>query len=335
VTMFTALGGDVEVHDDTAIGTTTVTGAVFADTIHVHSAASPPTIDGIIAPDEWLASIMYDVSDLAGRGGTPQPAGSSIAYFLYDSAFVYLAMDCPNRTTRVDWDQFGPYMDEDRNGIWSIDSSEGNHWVEYVGGDSVIYCALLSTLPDTWTMGVAPGATGASSLSSGHLQFEASIPIGAARWEYNINPGDTVGYFQYTSFDTNSSYVGWWPQSLTTSQWSYPRYYGPMVFDTIIPGVEDRSPKPLFALYKASPSIVRDQACISYYVGRQANVELAVYDATGSLVKTLVTGEAAPGERTVIWNRTDNGGKRAAAGTYFYRLTVDDRSVSGKAIVLQ
>ena len=337
VTMFTALGGDVDAHDDTATGTTTVTGAVFADTIHVRPAGSiPPTIDGSIAPGEWSASTAYDVSDLAGRGGTPQPAGSSIAYFLYDSAFVYLAMDCPNRTIRVDWDQFGSYMDEDGSGTWSTDSSEGGCAVEYVEpSDEVIYRAMLDTVPDTWEMGVLPGALSASSLSSGHLQFETRIPIGAAKWEYSINPGDAVGYFQYTAFDNNSSYVGWWPQTLTSSQWSYPQYYGPMVFDAIIPGVEDGSAKTPLAMYKVSPSIVRDQACISYYVGYRANVELGVYDASGSLVRTLATGVAAPGERTVTWNRTDNGGKRVAAGTYFYRLSVDDRSVSGKAIVLK
>ncbi len=338
VTMFTAMGSDVNPGNDTCTGTTTVTGAVFSDTIRVHRLNSfAPTIDGNITPEEWSASIMYDISDLAGRGGTPQPAGSNIAYYLYDFAagFVYFAMDCPNRTSRVDWDQFGPFMDEDNDGKWSSDSSEGNHWVEFVGGDEVLYRALLDTLPNTWEMGVAPSAMSASSLVSGHLQFEAKIPIGAEKWQYNINPGDTVHYFQYTAFDNLGTYAGWWPQSLTMARWANPRYYGRMIFDSIVQGVEGPNPKAPYALYKASPSLVRDRASIGYYVGRQANVELGVYDATGSLVKTLVRGMVTPGERTAAWNRTDDRGRRVADGTYFYRLVVDGEAVSGKAIVLK
>jgi hypothetical protein len=281
---------------------------------------------------------MYDISDLAGRGGTPQPAGSNIAYYLYDSAggSVYFAVDCPNYSSRVDYDQFGPFMDEDKSGTWSIDSSEGNHWVEYVApNDEVLYRALLDTVPNSWEMGVTPGAVSASSLASGHLQFEAEIPIGAGKWEYNINTGDIVGYYQYTAVAGGANFIGWWPQTLTMSNWANPRYYGPMIFDSEPPGVEGRTPKPPYALYKASPSVIRDQARISYYVGRQANVELGVYDATGSLVKSLASGVVTPGERSATWNRTDNRGRRVADGTYFYRLVVDGEAVSGKAIVLK
>jgi len=339
VTMFTSLTTDEDPSNDTATGRTKVTGAVFSDTIRVHRlAAFAPTIDGYIEPGEWSASVMYDISDLAGRGGSPQPAGSNIAYYLGDfsEGLVYFAMDCPNRSTRVDWDQFGPFMDEDRNDKWSSDSSEGNHWVEYVAsGDEVLYRALLDTVPNTWEMGQTPGAVSASSLTSGHLQFEAKIPIGAGKWEYSINPGDTVGYFQYTAFDNNALYVGWWPQTLTASRWSYPRYYGTMIFEPETTGVAGPTPKMPYALYRASPSLVRDHARISYYVGRQANVELGVYDATGSRVRTLASGVVEAGERVADWDRTDDLGKRVANGTYFYRLAVDGEAISGKAVVLK
>jgi flagellar hook assembly protein FlgD len=88
-------------------------------------------------------------------------------------------------------------------------------------------------------------------------------------------------------------------------------------------------------LYQASPSLIRDYARISYYVGRRADVELGVYDATGSLVRTLASGSATPGLRTAVWNRADNRGRRVASGTYFYRLVVDGDAVSGKAVILK
>lgn len=99
------------------------------------------------------------------------------------------------------------------------------------------------------------------------------------------------------------------------------------------PGVQE-SPRPMFALSGASPSFVRGQALISYYVAGRSDVSLGVYDATGKLVKTLVNGQVTPGEQTAVWNRTSNSGQLVASGTYFYRLTVDGRSASSKAVVL-
>lgn len=340
ITMFTALGEDQNPHNDTMTGTTTVTGAVFSDTIHVRRLSYfAPTIDGHITSEEWSASLMYDISDLAGRGGAPRPAGSNIAYFLYDSVAgcVYFAVDCPNRSTRIDYDQFSPFMDENRSRSWSADSSEGNHFIEFVAPntDEVIYRAILDTLATrVWEMGAAPDAQSASSLASGHLQFEAKIPIGTGKWQYNIKPGDTVGFWQYTAFDSGATFVGWWPQTLTMSGWANPRYYGTMVFDRDITGIAGQTPRTSYALYQAGPTLVRDQARISYFLGRAAKVQLGVYDATGSLVKTLAHGDMTPGERTVTWNRTDNEGRRVAEGTYFYRLTVAGEAVSSKAIVL-
>ncbi len=337
VTLLTTLGSDEDKYNDTLAAATTVVGAIFTDTIRVHAAGpSAPTLDGNIATGEWSASDVYDVSDIEGQGGSPQPAGSCLAYFLYDSAFVYTAMECPYRTVRVDLDQFGLFVDEDHSGWWSTDSSEGGYAIEYAQpGDQVTYRAALDTLGSLWEMGVAPGAVSVSSLLSGHLQFEAKIPIGAYKWQLNVKGGDTVGHFQYSAVDSLGTYIGWWPQSLTIPEWPNPRYYGTMVFDAAAPGVRTRDMAATFALYRASPSLVRDRADIRYCVGRQTEVRLSVYDAAGSLVRTLVNGRVTPGEQAVTWDRTDDTGRRVANGAYFYHLVVDGAAVSGKAIVLK
>jgi len=68
-----------------------------------------PEIDGIMRPLEWAASIEYDISDILGRAGTPQPAGTVFACYLYDEpeSLAYFAVDCPTYTTRLDYDQYG------------------------------------------------------------------------------------------------------------------------------------------------------------------------------------------------------------------------------------
>jgi len=336
VTFFTALSGDELPANDTARQVTRISGATVSDTIVFKRIPMfAPTLDGAISPGEWDASNCYDISDVLGRSGSPHPLGSAFMYFMYDDAFVYMALDAPPITTRGNYDQFGSYVDEDRSGTWSTDSSEGNHWIEYVGADSLVYRALLSTAPAVWRMpGQCPGCVSVGGLTSGHLQMESKIPIGTTKGDWNVAPGDTIGYFEYSAQAPGTTYWGWWPQSMVMANWANPQYYGTMIFDPNVSVAEGVQPGRPYALYHATPSPMRDYAQIGYYVGRTANVNLGIYDASGSLVKTLADGTTQPGERTAVWNRTDSNGRRVANGTYFYRLTVDGEAVSGKAIVL-
>ncbi|MEO0079844.1 MAG: kelch repeat-containing protein [candidate division WOR-3 bacterium] len=104
-----------------------------------------------------------------------------------------------------------------------------------------------------------------------------------------------------------------------------------------IVGVEEGKPSInwVSGFERITPTVVCDLARISYYVPAKGNVNLSVYDASGKLVRTLVSGVSEPGTKTVTWDRKDKTGTRVASGTYFYRLTVDGKSVSAKAIVLQ
>ena len=51
-------------------------------------------------------------------------------------------------------------------------------------------------------------------------------------------------------------------------------------------------------------------------------VQLAIYDARGELVKTLVTGTATLGSHAVVWNGVADNGAGVASGIYFSRLEV-------------
>jgi hypothetical protein len=100
-------------------------------------------------------------------------------------------------------------------------------------------------------------------------------------------------------------------------------------------GVEEGSRVQVGSSHGVYPTLFRDLVRISYSLGRSAHVSLGMYDAGGALVRTLVDGMVEPGARTTTWNRTDQSGRRVVNGTYFYRLSVDGKSVSGKAIALQ
>ena len=87
-----------------------------------------------------------------------------------------------------------------------------------------------------------------------------------------------------------------------------------------------RSPSE-FALHGAFPNPFRTAATIRYEVPRRTHVRLAVYDALGRRVRTLVD-EEQKGRQEVSFAAED-----LASGTYFYRLEADDRGL-GKSMVL-
>ncbi|MEO0077807.1 MAG: kelch repeat-containing protein [candidate division WOR-3 bacterium] len=84
----------------------------------------------------------------------------------------------------------------------------------------------------------------------------------------------------------------------------------------------------------SSPTFVRGSGRVTFNVPQAGRVNLSVYNTSGQLIRTLVDGAMPAGSQTATWDRTDLRGSRVAGGTYFYRLSVDGRTVSAKAIVL-
>jgi len=67
-----------------------------------------------------------------------------------------------------------------------------------------------------------------------------------------------------------------------------------------------------------------------------ATADLKVYDATGRLVRTLLRGESlGAGYHRVSWDGTDEHGKAASAGVYFYVLEAGAERSSNKMLLLK
>ena len=68
------------------------------------------------------------------------------------------------------------------------------------------------------------------------------------------------------------------------------------------------------------------------------NIQLAVYDTRGRLVRRLVSGSFGGGDHAVNWDSRDGSGRRVAAGTYFGKLKVgggpDSSDLVRKLVVL-
>lgn len=74
---------------------------------------------------------------------------------------------------------------------------------------------------------------------------------------------------------------------------------------------------------------------IGFNLDSTTEVNLAIYDITGKLVKTLVTGEKAAGSHQVVWNGTNEAGRSVASGMYFSRLTAGSETQTKSMMLLK
>lgn len=74
-------------------------------------------------------------------------------------------------------------------------------------------------------------------------------------------------------------------------------------------------------LARPRPNPVSRAATLSFVLAAAGRARLAVYDAAGREVRTLMSGSLEATTHTVTWDLLDSGGQRAAAGLYFVRLS--------------
>jgi 5'-nucleotidase len=94
------------------------------------------------------------------------------------------------------------------------------------------------------------------------------------------------------------------------------------------PGQSDETPVASFALDQNVPNPFNPATNISFRLMQNEPVRLSVFDLQGRLVRTLVDDVRTAGEHTVTWNGTTDSGRRAASGTYLYRLQTGSRVLS-------
>ena len=78
----------------------------------------------------------------------------------------------------------------------------------------------------------------------------------------------------------------------------------------------------------AQPNISAANTTIGFTLPKASQVTLAIYDAKGTLVRTLIADASqAAGTHEINWDGRTAGGAQVAVGTYFYRLITPDASV--------
>jgi len=225
---YTLLSGDMIPRNDTMRGC-----AIYAaETIYSNRTATPPSLDGYMAPNEWTTAGYYmNFSNAAGQGGKFWGPYTAMAWFMHDDSFLYAAYALPLAASRDVNDQIGFYCDENDDGQWDLTNMEGNFWyvINASLGDEVFYRPITPSGPGS--SGAAPGSKSGSGVFNGYLVFETKTPFGSLPYQLNLDPeNDTCGIFIY-GLD-NGRWFGWWPQDLPYDSVYKPYLYGTLILQT-------------------------------------------------------------------------------------------------------
>jgi len=89
----------------------------------------------------------------------------------------------------------------------------------------------------------------------------------------------------------------------------------------------------VWVVSRPAPNPFRGSTVIRFSLPRPGPVHLAIYSASGRLVRTLVSGDLDAGEHRTRWSGRDDAGALVASGVYFYRLRSLGRQENGKLLL--
>jgi hypothetical protein len=90
-----------------------------------------------------------------------------------------------------------------------------------------------------------------------------------------------------------------------------------------------------FDLFQNYPNPFNPATQIEYDLPKNSNVVLTIYNAVGQTVRTLVNEYQILGNKSVVWDGTDNSAKPVSSGLYFYLLETAEFKEAKKMVLLR
>ncbi len=104
---------------------------------------------------------------------------------------------------------------------------------------------------------------------------------------------------------------------------------------TEITNVDDEYLKPVSLNITNYPNPFNPETTISFHLPEGQPVELTVLNIRGRKIKKLIDEEMPSGMHSVSWDGRDSSGRELSSGVYFYRLTGEQVSETGKMLLLK
>ena len=89
-----------------------------------------------------------------------------------------------------------------------------------------------------------------------------------------------------------------------------------------------------FALHANYPNPFNPETNISFDVPEPSHVRITIYNRLGQKVRTLLDETKNAGRYQLIWNATDDFGRKVSSGVYFYQFESEKYSATRKMIFI-
>jgi hypothetical protein len=187
------------------------------------------------------------------------------------------------------------------------------HFLRLVGGNALYAADPVTSM--VYRLVVAPDGT---------LSEQTDIPAPSAASE-TVSP-DQMELFATGHLTSHQITRLLWNEQDATWDPETPIYPGVPMGDILAMAVADMIDVPdadhsAAMLLPNRPNPFNPRTVIPFRLESPAMVELAVYDANGRFVRTLVSQDVAAGNHEIPWDGCDEVGRAVASGVYTVRLT--------------
>jgi hypothetical protein len=150
---------------------------------------------------------------------------------------------------------------------------------------------------------------------------DVDIPFtGRVFEDNNVTPGVDYWYAVVAIDDGTQNWAESGRELESTRWWTWSGYREAGVTIWCGDAIESGQPK-YFALHQNAPNPFNPTTTLRFSVADADHVRLAIYDAVGRHVRTLVDRAVPAGEHEIGWDGADATGRRLGSGVYVYRLT--------------
>lgn len=88
-------------------------------------------------------------------------------------------------------------------------------------------------------------------------------------------------------------------------------------------------------LYQNFPNPFHESTSVSYYIEQQGIVRIEIYDILGRRVKKVLHQSYPVGQYSILWDGTDDFGKKVSSGIYVVKMTAGCRTKSIKTVCIR
>jgi hypothetical protein len=265
--------------------------------------------------EKWTA--QYNNPDTSGNDG-------GYGLVIDDAGNVYVTGQSQGLGTGTDfvtikYDSLG-------NQLWAIRFNGPANGLDRPSDETGGKCMAIDQYANIYVAGISRGATSLNDYIA--IMYDSA---GIEQWVAGYNYCDSVDNALALAIDNSGGvYITGRSVGLGTyGDWATVKYWSAVGIE------EDEFLSANRLPLEVHPNPARVYSTVSYSLPNEGAITLAIYDVSGRLVKSLVSGYQKPDVYSIVWNGMDDNDRKVAPGVYFYVLKANGDHVSKKIVMME